>query len=166
MPSNSSGFNLEENLVLSNEELTSNISKLASFIRSFEGGTWEAARRKAGKLLKDKTAFEYIDQVRATVSGTEQPKTVIKVPAPAKSKPINQQTIYEKNYDKLMAIAPGLEDRLENYQHDSIYGKSVKTGYMDFNLEVLDRDKTGFYIAISHYYEQNGDLVPDPDMAV
>lgn len=166
MPSNSSGFNLEENLVLSNEELTSNISKLTSFIRSYEGGTWENARNKARKLLKDKTAFEYIDQVRATVSGTEKPKPEIKVSTPAKSKPINQQTVYEKNYDKLMAIAPGLEDKLENYEHDSIYGKSVKTGYMDFNLEVLDRDKTGFYIAISHYYEQNGDLVPDPDMEI
>ncbi len=166
MASSNSGFTLEENLVLSNEELTSNISKLASFIRSFEGGTWEVARAKAGKLLKNKTAFEYIDQVRATVAGTEKPKTEIKVAPSTSKKPINQQTIYEKNYDRLMAIAPGLEDKLENYKHDSIYGKSVKTGYMDFNLEVLDRDKTGFYIAISHYFESNGDLVADPDMEI
>jgi uncharacterized protein YqiB (DUF1249 family) len=169
MSSSNSGFTLEENLVLSNEELTSNISKLASFIRSYEKGTWEVARAKAGKLLKSKKAFEYIDEVRAIVSGTAQPKaevTVTASPTPKVSKPINKQTIYEKNYDRLMAVAPGLEDRLENYKDDYIYGKSVKTGYMDFNLEVLDHDKTGFYIAISHYYVQNGDMVADPDMEI
>jgi uncharacterized protein YqiB (DUF1249 family) len=168
MSSSNNGFTLEENLVLSNEELTSNISKLASFIRSYEKGTWEVARAKAGKLLKSKKAFEYIDEVRAIVSGKEQPKAEINLtpPTPKVLKPINKQTIYEKNYDRLMAIAPGLEDRLENYKDDYIYGKSVKTGYMDFNLEVLDHDKTGFYIAISHYYLQNGDMVADPDMEI
>ena len=151
MPSSNSGFTLEENLVLSNKELTSNISKLASFIRSYEKGTWEVARAKAGKLLSSKKAIEYIEEVRAIVSGKILPKEETKVsPAPKVSKPINQQTIYEKNYNKLMAIAPGLEDKLENYKDDYIYGKSVKTGYMDFNLEVLDRDAKGFYIAISH----------------
>ncbi|ASS48424.1 MAG: hypothetical protein A3D31_08325 [Candidatus Fluviicola riflensis] len=167
MSSSNSGFTLEENLVLSNEELTSNVSKLASFIRSYERGTWEVARAKASKLLKGKKAIEYIEEVRATLSGTAKPPVEPAVQAPTKvSKPIIEQTIYEKNYDRLMAIAPGLEDKLENYKDDYIYGKSVKTGYMDFNLEVLDRDKTGFYIAISHYYLQNGDMVADPDMEI
>ena len=167
MPSNNNGFTLEENLVLSNEELTSNISKLASFIRSFEKGTWEAARDKARILLKTKKAFEYIDQVRAIVSGKEPPKTESTPTPPAKvTKPINRQTIYEKNYNRLMAIAPGLEDKLENFNGDYFYGKSSKTGYMDFNLELIDEDEKGFYLAISHYYKQNGDMVPDPDMEI
>lgn len=167
MPSNSNGFTLEENLVLSNEELTSNISKLASFIRSYEKGTWEAARDKASKLLKTGKAFEYIDQVRAIVSGKEQPKTESTPTPPAKvTKPINRQTIYEKNYNRLMAIAPGLEDKLDNFNGDYFYGKSSKTGYMDFNLELIDKDEKGFYLAISHYYKQNGDMVPDPDMEI
>lgn len=167
MSSRANGYTLEENLALFNEEIVSNISKLASFIRSYEGGTWEAARAKASKLFKSKKAIEYVEQVRAIIAGKESPKAEIKVsPAPKATKPINQQTIYEKNYNKLMAIAPGLEDHLENYKDDYIYGKSVKTGYMDFNLEVLDRDNDGFYIAISHYYVANGDMIPDPDMEI
>lgn len=167
MPSNSSGFNLEENLVLSNEELTSNISKLTSFIRSYEGGTWEDARNKARKLLKDKTAFEYIDQVRATVSGTEKPKPEIKVPTPAKLEPINQQTIYEKNYDRLMAIAPGLEDKLENFNGEYMSGKAVKTGYQDFSLEVIGHGWRKFYVAIARYKKtESGSIVPDRYMEI
>lgn len=52
-----------------------------------------------------------------------------------------------------MVIVFGLEDKLENYEYDFIYGKFVKMGYMDFNLEVLDCDKIGFYIVIFYYYE-------------
>lgn len=170
MASKNNGFNLEENLVLSNEELTSNWAKFASFICSYEGITWDEARKKATDLMKAKTAYAYIDEVRQLVAGKipepTKPPTP-KAPKTKQQKPMNQKTIYEKNYDRLMEIAPGLEEKLLNYKDgDEIYGKSVSTGYMDFNLELLYKDKDSFHIALSHYYESHGDLVPDPDMEI
>lgn len=86
---NSSGFNLEENLVLFNEELISNISKLILFIWLYEGGIWENVRNKVWKFLKDKIVFEYIDQVRVIVLGIEKFKLEIKVFIFVKLKLIN-----------------------------------------------------------------------------
>lgn len=42
--------------------------------------------------------------------------------------------------------------------------KYTSKAFMDLNLDVLHRNSSGALIALSHYYEQNGDLVPDPDM--
>ncbi len=185
--SNNSAYTLEEILALFNEELVSNWTKLTSLIRAYEGIGYDEAKRKALNLLKNDEAEEYIQQVRSAVkrqqSGesnslqqkTDQPDKKTD-PKPDQDNPKigslgiklkNQKTIYEKNYERLMKIAPGLEERLLNYKSsDYIYGKSESTGYMDFTLEVLDRDKTGFYISITHYYKQHGDLVPDPDMEI
>lgn len=38
--------------------------------------------------------------------------------------------------------------------------KIVNPPYMPLCLDVLDKN----LVAVAHYYEQNGDLVPDPDM--
>lgn len=185
--SNNSAYTLEEILALFNEELVSNWTKLTSLIRAYEGIGYDDAKRKALNLLKNDEAEEYIQQVRSAVKrqhlgeSTPLKQTTDQVdkktdPKPDQDNPKigslgiklkNQKTIYEKNYDRLMKIAPGLEERLLNYKSSEyIYGKSESTGYMDFTLEVLDRDKTGFYISITHYYTQNGDLVPDPDMEI
>lgn len=38
---------------------------------------------------------------------------------------------------------------------------------MDLNFDYLGKDERGLHtIALSHNYEQNGDLVPDPDMQI
>ena len=37
---------------------------------------------------------------------------------------------------------------------------------MDLNLDLLSRDDEIITVALSHYYEQNGDLIADPDMVV
>ena len=40
-------------------------------------------------------------------------------------------------------------------------------GFMDLNFDFLRVDNQDRYvIAISHYYKQNGDMIPDPDMEI
>jgi len=46
-------------------------------------------------------------------------------------------------------------------------GKYKQGAMMDANFEFLDQDEEGRYvISLSHYYEQNGDLVADPEMEI
>lgn len=74
---------------------------------------------------------------------------------------------YSSIYNKLMKIIPNL---LTHIQEGKYHGKSVKDpkgGLMDFNYDYVGKDKDGNpIVALSHYYEQNGDLVPDPDMQI
>lgn len=44
--------------------------------------------------------------------------------------------------------------------------KLEKEPYQTLNVDVLERGSDFVTIALAHYYEQNGDLVPDPDMTV
>jgi len=44
--------------------------------------------------------------------------------------------------------------------------KSESPGFMDLHLDVLTRTEEELRIALHHSYEQNGDLVPDPDMEI
>ena len=61
--------------------------------------------------------------------------------------------IYEKIYQKL--------ERLGVMKvTGSIHLKS--TGYMDLVIEKLEVN----HYSLTHYYEMNGDLVPDPDMEI
>lgn len=39
-------------------------------------------------------------------------------------------------------------------------------GYMPVHVECLQKSGLGLHFSIAHYYEQNGDLVPDPDVVV
>lgn len=161
-------FTLEENLVLTNKELLANRTRLASLIKSFEKSPWNSAQKKAKELLEQDKAEEYIERVRGLVKNgilSEHVSTLADFEV--EKKPANVLTVYEKNYIKLMKVAKGLEKLLENYDSQSeIYGKSTKTGFMDFGLEVLQKTKAGFHIALSHYYKENGDMIPDPDMEV
>lgn len=170
-------YTLEDNLALTNEELTSNWAKLASFVKLYEGIHWDEARPKAIDLLRFGKAIEYIEQVRAIVSGKlkdtidspkEKEKVVqelaksiekVKTSTTKVSKPVD---IHQSNFIKLLRIVPDLEERI--LSGEEVYGKSKRTGYMDFNLEQLHEDKTGYYISISHYYKENGDMIADPDM--
>ena len=172
MASDNKGFTLEQNLALFNEELVSNVNKLGSFIRSYEGGKWGAAQAKASQLLREKKAIEYIESVRKAVAEGVEPKS--SEGPENRVKPVDvlalkrERTIYEKNFDRLMAIAPGLDEKLINYKSgDEIYGKSVSRGYMDLNFELLFKEKGGvFHFAMSHYYKENGDMIADPDMEI
>lgn len=77
-----------------------------------------------------------------------------------------------------------VEDAVDNDVHGTIYNrleklipdlrelepgdarKSEVSGFMDLNLDVLSKNDKELRIALAHYFEQNGDLVPDPDMEI
>ena len=63
--------------------------------------------------------------------------------------------LYEQNYKILEEILGDLTKLPE-------YLKLKSSGFMDLNMDNLGNDR----IALSHNYEQNGDLIPDPDMEI
>ncbi len=71
------------------------------------------------------------------------------------------KTIYERNYNKLLKLAPNL---LALKEGQAI--KSKSDGYMDLNLDILAKSDKKIRIALSHYYQQNGDTIADPDMEI
>lgn len=44
--------------------------------------------------------------------------------------------------------------------------KSERPGYMALHFDFQFRDGDTARIALAHYYKQNGDMVPDPDMVI
>ena len=63
-------------------------------------------------------------------------------------------------YKRLIRVIPNLYCIKES-------GKSEAPGFMDFNLDILQRKGDVLRIAISHYYKhQSGDMIPDPDMEI
>jgi hypothetical protein len=74
---------------------------------------------------------------------------------------------YSSIYKKLLQV---ITDLIKHLEEGTTSGKSVKDpkgGLMDLHFDYLGKDKKGNYlIALSHYFKQNGDLVPDPDMQI
>jgi len=64
--------------------------------------------------------------------------------------------LFYKNYLKLMQIAEGIMTGRYDYL------KLKAPGFMDLVLEKISDNR----ISLSHYYEQNGDLMSDPDMEI
>lgn len=63
-------------------------------------------------------------------------------------------------FQKLLRIAPELSDTSE-------YAKSIVSGFMDLNLDVLERSQGYMRIALSHYWKHSsGDMIADPDMEI
>jgi hypothetical protein len=63
-------------------------------------------------------------------------------------------------FDALNAIIPlGDLTRLGNVKLES-------PGFMDLVVELLETRGDRLRISLAHYYEQNGDLCPDPDLEV
>ena len=63
-------------------------------------------------------------------------------------------------YRRLIRVIPNLYSIKES-------GKSESPGFMDFNLDILQRKGNVLRIAISHYYKHpSGDMIADPDMEV
>jgi len=68
---------------------------------------------------------------------------------------VNRQKEIHK---RLIRVIPNLYSIKES-------GKSEVSGFMDFNLDILQRNGDVLRIAISHYYKHpSGDMIPDPDM--
>jgi len=63
-------------------------------------------------------------------------------------------------FDKLLRVAPELRQTRES-------AKSRVPGFMDLNLDVLERADGYARIALSHYWKHpSGDMIADPDMEV
>jgi len=63
-------------------------------------------------------------------------------------------------YRRLTRVIPNLYSIKES-------GKSEVPGFMDFNLDILQRKGDLLRIAISHYYKHtSGDMIADPDMEI
>jgi uncharacterized protein YqiB (DUF1249 family) len=69
------------------------------------------------------------------------------------------KTIYERIYERLEAL--GIDPA-----HLPESAKSKAPGFMDLNLDRLETTQDSVIIALSHYFQQHGDLVPDPDMQI
>jgi uncharacterized protein YqiB (DUF1249 family) len=68
--------------------------------------------------------------------------------------------LHQQIYKKLLLVAPDLQ-RIEES------GKSIVTGFMDLNLDILKRGTDKTVIALSHYYRHpSGDMIADPDMEI
>lgn len=170
-------YTLEENLALTNEELTSNWSKFASLIRQVENIKWDQAKKKAIRLLENQEeAFEYIDSVRSQ-EPTEPESVVVddfdksdakpksdKSKSKAAPKPTTKMDRYSNNYKRLLRLAPGIEQRL--LDGEEIYGKIPSGASKGINIELLFQRGDDYHLALSNYYKENGDMIADPDMEV
>ena len=68
--------------------------------------------------------------------------------------------ISKRNYRKLSMLLPSLPRVPE-------YSKSIVPGFMDLNLDCLEKNGRVYKIALSHYYKHpSGDMIPDPDMTM
>ena len=68
--------------------------------------------------------------------------------------------ISKRNYRKLSMLLPSLPRIPE-------YSKSIVPGFMDLNLDCLEKNGRVYKIALSHYYKHpSGDMIPDPDMTM
>ena len=67
--------------------------------------------------------------------------------------------VYKENYKHIDKLTGGL---LNFISSPNGYLKLKSQPYMDLTIERIGPDE----ISLTHYYEQNGDLVPDPDMQV
>jgi len=65
--------------------------------------------------------------------------------------------IYEIIYSKLEQVLGDLTQLPDHIKLEA-------SGFMDLSMDVLVRESDHIRISLSHYYSQNGDLVPDPDM--
>ncbi len=69
-------------------------------------------------------------------------------------------TIYHRNFRKLLRLIPNLSGL-----HPGHYLRfEAGQAFMPLSVDTLDRQGTLLSIALAHNFEQNGDLVPDPDM--
>lgn len=69
-------------------------------------------------------------------------------------------TVFHRNFQKLLRLIPNLSGL-----HSGHYLRyEAGDAFMPLSVDVLHREGTRLCIALAHYFEQNGDLVPDPDM--
>lgn len=67
-----------------------------------------------------------------------------------------RKTIYERNYKKIEGFAK------EILEGKNTYMKFESPGFMRLVVESIGKDE----ISLAHYYEQNGDLMQDPEITI
>jgi hypothetical protein len=68
--------------------------------------------------------------------------------------------LYENMHRKLMALIPDFSAIQE-------HAKLKADGFMDLNVDVLNRTASYTDVALSHYYKHpSGDMIADPDMEI
>ena len=75
------------------------------------------------------------------------------------------KSMYEKNFDRLVKIGLITEDGKQRFE----YNAKLKSGaYMDLSIDYIEcaADTTEYTISLAHNYEQNGDIMADPDMEI
>ena len=71
-------------------------------------------------------------------------------------------TIYHRNYQKLLQLIPQLAElRVGHYLRFE-----AGEDFMPLSVDTLYREGQRLRIALAHNFEQNGDLVADPDMEI
>lgn len=73
-----------------------------------------------------------------------------------------KKTTNETAYDKLV----DLTHAFKGLQTDGDAVKIQSGGFMDLSINRLYTVNGGFVISLTHYFEQNGDLVPDPHLEI
>lgn len=68
---------------------------------------------------------------------------------------------FEQIFKKIIVLLPNI-DKMEAGQA----AKLTSAGFMDLHVDVLSIEQDRTVISMAHYYEQNGDKVPDPDMEI
>lgn len=73
--------------------------------------------------------------------------------------PADKHELCAANFRRLQTLCEDLNDLPAN-------AKSEVRGYMALCIDRLDDDNEHTRIALAHYFKQNGDLVPAPDMEI
>jgi uncharacterized protein YqiB (DUF1249 family) len=75
-----------------------------------------------------------------------------------------KNTVYERNFNRLIKL--GIINADGKLQFKEAL-KLKSKGYMDLSLDELEKEPDGNYtIALAHNFEQNGDIMADPDMQI
>ena len=126
--------------------------------------TWSEAAERIGKLIETGRYYDPINELEKLLIKPTAEENMIKQGAEEapffmeekrvqpSSKKRKSQT--ELNYDRLNKIVPHIMDK--RYR----YAKLEADGFMDLTIEWIGSNR----ISITHYGEQNGDLMADPDM--
>ncbi|MBX9726455.1 MAG: hypothetical protein K2X09_04245 [Rickettsiales bacterium] len=67
----------------------------------------------------------------------------------------------QANYKRLLDLLPNVQTMAQ--------GSAVKMKadqFQDLCIDIIQQKESVTQISMAHYYEQNGDLVPDPDMEI
>lgn len=177
MKSTSNAISLEENLLLSNEELTSNWAKLSSLIRAYENIHWDSAQKKARELLKEKTAIHYIEQIRNEIANvgyeyTSNNNQVVKKGISignsliTPNSKIIYQTIEEENFRLICELIYDICFQFEQAKNNQspLFGTGSVTGFPDIHIEYLHFKKGEFYFRLFSQKQLSNNVVFDPEM--